>query len=103
MKETAFQIVQEQSPAKLLAVRERISEMLCRCIPSEVIFKGLVKGIVGNCDNQLKAEICSEAARCQWRCARGSKDIIHIEEFIAKFMAVYKRFIEQSIGDGFED
>jgi len=77
--------------------------LLGHCIPPEVIFKGLLKEVVRNCDNQLKAEICAEAARCQWRCCRGSKHIFHLEEFVAKFMAIYKRFIEQSIADGFDD
>jgi len=29
--------------------------------------------------------------------------IIHIEEFVAKFMAIYKRFIEQAAMDDFDD
>jgi len=104
LKETAFQIVQEQSPAKLLEVRERLYELLCHCIPPEVIFRGLLKELVKNCDNQLKTEICTEAARCQWRANRGSKVIFHLEEFVAKFMAIYKRFIEQAaMNDDFDD
>jgi replication factor C subunit 3/5 len=96
LKETALMIIQEQTPEKLLQVREHIYELLCHCIPAELIFKGLLKELVKNCDNQLKAEICSEAARCQWRATKGNKTIFHIEEFIAKFMSIYKRFIEQA-------
>jgi replication factor C subunit 3/5 len=105
LKETAMMIVGEQSPERLLQVREHIYELLCHCIPPDLIFKGLLKELVKNCDNQLKAEICSEAARCQWRATRGNKTIFHIEEFIAKFMAIYKRFIEQAVGldDGDDD
>ena len=102
LRETAFQIVQEQSPARLLQVRERIYELLSHCIPPDLIFKGLLKELVKNCDDQLKTDVCAEAARCQWRSARGSKVIFHLEEFIAKFMAIYKRFIELSIAD-FDD
>jgi len=104
LKETATQIVQEQSPERLLAVRENIYELLCHCIPVDVIFRGLLKELVKNCDNQLKAEICAEAARCQWRATRGNKPIFHIEEFVAKFMSIYKKFIEQAadLGD-FDD
>lgn len=96
LKETALLIVHEQTPERLLQVRENIYELLCHCIPTDLIFKGLLKELVRNCDNQLKAEICSEAATCQWRATRGNKPIFHIEEFIAKFMAIYKRFIEQA-------
>ncbi|CAL8142035.1 unnamed protein product [Orchesella dallaii] len=104
LRETAFIIVQEQSPQRLLLVRERLYELLCHCIPADLIFRGLLKELVKNCDNQLKAEVCAEAARCQWRSTRGSKTIIHIEEFVAKFMAIYKRFIEQAMmADDFDD
>lgn len=104
LRETAVLIIQEQSPQRLLQVRERLYELLCHCIPADLIFRGLLKELVKNCDNQLKAEICAEAARCQWRSTRGSKVIIHLEEFIAKFMAIYKRFIEQAaMVDDFDD
>jgi replication factor C subunit 3/5 len=96
LRDTALSIVHDQTPERLLQVRENIYELLCHCIPVELIFKGLLKELVKNCDNQLKAEICSEAARCQWRATKGNKPIYHIEEFIAKFMAIYKRFIEQA-------
>lgn len=96
LKDTAMMIVQEQSPERLLAVRENVYELLSHCIPTDLIFKGLLKELVRNCDNQLKAEICSEAARCQWRATKGNKAIFHIEEFVAKFMSIYKRFIEQA-------
>jgi len=103
LKETGFQIVQEQSPTKLMEIRERLYELLCHCIPPDIIFKGLLKEMVRNCDNQLKAEVCAEAARCQWMCVRGSKPIIHLESFVAVFMSMYKRFIEQAITDDFDD
>jgi len=101
LRDTALSIVHEQTPERLLKVREAIYELLSHCIPTDLIFKGLLKELVKNCDNQLKAEIASEAARCQWRANKGNKTIFHIEEFIAKFMSIYKRFIEQAamIGD----
>ena len=103
MTETAFQIVQDQSPMKLMEIRERLYELLCHCIPPDVIFKGLLKEMVRNCDNQLKAEVCAEAAKSQWLSVRGSKQIIHLESFIAVFMAMYKRFIEQAMCEDFDD
>jgi replication factor C subunit 3/5 len=103
LKETAFQIVQEQSPTKLLEVRERLYELLCHCIPVDLIYKGLLKELVRNCDNQLKAEVCAEAARSQWMSVKGSKQIIHLESFIATFMSMYKRFVEMAITDDFDD
>ena len=39
LRDTAAKIVEEQSPKRLLEVRERIYELLTHCIPSEAIFK----------------------------------------------------------------
>jgi len=103
LRETANMIVQEQSPARLLQVRERLYELLCHCIPTDIIFRGLLKELVKSCDNQLKTEICTEAARCQWRASRASKVIFHLEEFVAKFMAIYKQFLEQAAMMGDDD
>ena len=38
LRETAQQIVQEQTPKKLLEVRARLYELLTHCIPADVIF-----------------------------------------------------------------
>ncbi len=59
----------------------------------------LLKEILKNCDGQLKAEVTSMAAFYEHRLCMGSKVIFHMEAFVAKFMAIYKRFLEESIGD----
>jgi len=98
LQETANQILQEQSPARLLAVRDRLYELLVHCIPPETIFRELVKCLVKNCDNQLKADIISAAASYEHRMNLGSKPIFHLEGFVAKFMSLYKRFWDQEMG-----
>ncbi len=39
LRETASLIVQQQSPRRLLEVRERLYELLSHCIPPDVIMK----------------------------------------------------------------
>lgn len=41
IRETARQIVQQQSVERVMAVRDRLYELLCHCIPADVIFKVL--------------------------------------------------------------
>ncbi|KAG7161969.1 Replication factor C subunit 3-like [Homarus americanus] len=101
LQQTATKIMEEQSPNRLLVVRERIYELLTHCIPPEVIFKGLLKELVRNCDGELKFEVTSLAAYHEHRLNLGSKAIYHIEAFIAAFMARYKRFLEESVPDIF--
>jgi len=98
LKETANQIVQEQSPKKLAEVRIRIYELITHCIPPEVIFVGLQKELVKNCDGELKTELCQIAAFYEHRLNKGSKAIYHLEAFVAKFMAIYMKFVEETFG-----
>lgn len=101
LQETATKIVDEQSPNRLLEVRGRIYELLTHCIPPDVIFKGLLKELVRNCDGELKCEVTRLAAFHEYRLGQGSKAIYHIEAFIAAFMAIYKKFLEESMSSMF--
>ncbi len=56
---------------------------------------------MSNCDGQLKSEITQVAAYYEHRLQMGQKAIYHIEAFIAKFMAIYKRFLEEGIAEWF--
>jgi len=98
LKETAKHIVQEQSPRKLAEVRTRLYELIAHCIPPEVIFVTLQKELVKVCDGELKTELCQIAALYEHRLQKGNKAIYHLEAFVAKFMAVYLRFVEESCG-----
>jgi replication factor C subunit 3/5 len=89
--------VHEQSPQCLQNIRERVYELLTHGIPPEIIFKGLLKDLVKNCDGQLKAQVTQYAADYEEQLHRGSKAIFHIEAFLAKFMALYKSFMEESL------
>nr|XP_006820348.1 PREDICTED: replication factor C subunit 3-like [Saccoglossus kowalevskii] len=82
---------------QLLEVRGRLYELLTHCIPPEVIMKGLLAELVTNCDGQLKAEVTQMAAFYEHRLQLGSKSIYHLEAFVAKFMSIYKRFLEDGM------
>nr|XP_042698738.1 replication factor C subunit 3 isoform X3 [Chrysemys picta bellii] len=84
---------------QLLEVRGRLYELLTHCIPPEIIMKGLLSELLNNCDGQLKGEVAQMAAFYEHRLQLGSKAIYHLEAFVAKFMALYKKFME----DGLED
>ncbi|CAC5421511.1 RFC3_5 [Mytilus coruscus] len=101
LKETAQLIAQQQSPKRLLEVRGRLYELLTHCIPPDVIIKGLLQELISNCDGQLKTEVVQTAAYYEHRLQMGQKAIYHLEAFVAKFMAIYKRFLEEGIADLF--
>lgn len=56
----------------------------------------LLKEVLKNCDDQLKAEVVSMAAFYEHPLCYGNKVIFHIEAFVAKFVAIYKRLFDES-------
>ncbi|XP_076680975.1 replication factor C subunit RfC38 [Andrena cerasifolii] len=101
IRNTASMMVSEQSPKKLLEIRNRLYELLTHAIPCDLIFKGLLQECIKNCDLQLKIEIATVAAEYEHKMHRGSKPIFHLEAFVARFMAIYKKFIDSSL-EGFD-
>ena len=94
----ATDITAEQSPQKLMAAREKLYELIVNCIPADVILKTLVHELTRNLDDSLKADIYEWAAFYEHRIALGSKEIFHLEAFIAKFMAIYKKYLNEMFG-----
>jgi replication factor C subunit 3/5 len=89
----ARDILQEQTPTKLLKAREMMYELLTNCIPADVIMTTLVKELNKALDDTLKHEVAHWAAYYEHRIRLGSKEIFHLEAFVAKFMSIYKRWL----------
>ncbi len=51
-----------------------------------------------NCDGELKVETTRLAAEYEHRLTKGSKEIFHLEAFVAKFMSIYMKFVEETMG-----
>ncbi|KAJ8716591.1 hypothetical protein PYW07_003218 [Mythimna separata] len=101
IRETAALILSEQTPKKLGEVRQKLYELIIHGVPPDMIFGGLLKELVRNCDMSMKCQVASHAATYEHRMRLGNKAIFHIEAFVAKFMAIYKKFVEESMGDAF--
>ncbi|XP_070607802.1 replication factor C subunit 3 [Erythrolamprus reginae] len=97
LRETANAIVSQQTPQRLFEVRGRLYELLTHCIPADIIIKGLLSELLNNCDGQLKGEVTQMAAFYEHRLQLGNKAIYHLEAFVAKFMALYKKFMEDGL------
>ncbi|KAI9228821.1 MAG: activator 1 38 kDa subunit [Piptocephalis tieghemiana] len=87
----AQMILQEQTPARLLQVREKLYELITHCIAPTVILKELAFHLTTRVDSQIKADIIRQAAFYEHRMHRGQKAIFHLEAFVAKIMSHYKR------------
>ena len=89
----AREIMQEQSPRRLLLIRKKIYELLVNCIPAIVILRTLARELLTKVDSDLKAQVLNLASKYAHNLQRGSKEIFHIEAFIAHFMSMYKEFL----------
>ncbi|PAV60587.1 hypothetical protein WR25_14059 [Diploscapter pachys] len=91
LRETAGMILKTQNNETLLKVRERLYEVLSRCIPSNIIFSTLIRELLPACRPEAKVEVIHLAAEYQHRLCKGSKAIFHLEAFVAAFMELYCR------------
>ncbi|KAI8622567.1 replication factor C 3 [Chytriomyces sp. MP71] len=98
ISETARAIVQEQSPKRLQEIRSRFYELLTHCIAPEVILKTLLFDIMKLIDASIVPEVICMAADYEQSMRQGTKPIFHLEAFVAKFMARYKRFLFDLMG-----
>lgn len=93
IRQLAMDITREQTPQRLISAREKLYELLVNCIPASIILKTLVKQILPSLDDSLKIQVLEWAAFYEHRIAMGSKDIFHLEAFVAKYMAIYKKYL----------
>ena len=61
------------------------------------LFQTLFQELVKICDGQLKPEITQMAAFYEHRLQLGQKPIYHLEAFVAKFMYIYKSFLDKDM------
>ena len=98
VKQLALDITKEQSPQTLIMARDKLYELLVNCIPANTILKSLTGDLVNNLDDSVKLEVIEWAAFYEHRLSTGSKDIFHLEAFVAKFMAIYKKYLNDLFG-----
>ena len=89
----ANDICQSQTPQQLLAVRAKLYELAANCIPATVIIKSLLHVLLHKVDSALKYEVIHWAAYYEHQLNMGTKEIFHVEAFVARFMSLYKQYL----------
>jgi replication factor C subunit 3/5 len=83
-------MIQEQTPRKLLEVRNKLYDLLSLCIPADAILSKITRKLLQRVPEILLSEVISAAAECSHLLRLGSKDIFHLEYFCVQFMAMYR-------------
>ena len=81
-----------------LLVRSRLCELLVGGVSPELLLRRLAAELMQKLDSELKHEVCAYAAFFEHRIQLGQKPIIHLEAFVARFMALYKRYLVDLFG-----
>jgi len=92
IKTISKDILHEQTPTQLKAIREKVYDLLVNCVPGEVIIKSVMMDLMSSIDDDIKFEAIHWAAYHENKLQKGSKPIFHIEAFISRMMLLYKRF-----------
>jgi len=87
-------LMREQSNKRLLLVRTRFYELLTHAIPADAIFERVTTELLRSADQEIAPAICECAAEYEHRLGQGQKAIIHLEAFAARFMQIYKEYID---------
>eukprot|EP01027_Heterolobosea_sp_BB2_P016215 GEZU01023106.1.p1 GENE.GEZU01023106.1~~GEZU01023106.1.p1 ORF type:complete len:406 (-),score=81.20 GEZU01023106.1:121-1260(-) len=93
IEDIAKDLINEQSAQKIYDTRGKLYELLANCIPPELIIKQLSSELMKKLDNELKQEVAHWSAFYEHRLKCGSKAIVHLEAFVARFMSIYKKFL----------
>lgn len=93
IQQTAQIMIKEQTSEGLVKVRNRMYELLSRCIPTNVLFEELLNCLLPYCNVTIRKEVVDAAFRFEHTSLLGSKDIYHLDAFVATFMAIYKEFL----------
>ncbi|KAK0236097.1 P-loop containing nucleoside triphosphate hydrolase protein [Armillaria nabsnona] len=88
----ADMIISEQSPARVMEIRQKLYELLSHCIPPTIILKTIAERVVDRVDEAIKADIMHWAAIYEVRMRIGNKKIYHLEAWVVKVMSIYKHF-----------
>eukprot|EP00511_Aplanochytrium_stocchinoi_P007311 CAMPEP_0204828304 /NCGR_PEP_ID=MMETSP1346-20131115/5995_1 /ASSEMBLY_ACC=CAM_ASM_000771 /TAXON_ID=215587 /ORGANISM="Aplanochytrium stocchinoi, Strain GSBS06" /LENGTH=349 /DNA_ID=CAMNT_0051957259 /DNA_START=202 /DNA_END=1248 /DNA_ORIENTATION=- len=83
-------LCQNQNTQVLLNARKGLYDLLANCIPPSIILSTLCAELLRKVDDDLKHDVNKWAAHYDQRMQLGTKDIFHLEAFIAKFMVIYK-------------
>lgn len=81
-------VLESQTPSTIGALRPQVYELLVCCIPGEVVLESIVSQLLKRVKPALVPKIINLAAHFSHTMKLGSRDIWHIEAFLAQSMSL---------------
>lgn len=95
IRKMAGNILLKQDVQTLLNVRDNLYELISNGIPSDIIFKILLIELLNKCQPDVISKVVEEAATFEFNMIQGNKEIFYLEAFVAKFMAIYLKSMQE--------
>eukprot|EP00871_Galdieria_phlegrea_P000773 jgi/Galph1/1697/GphlegSOOS_G369.1 len=96
-------VISDQNPKQLLNIRNKLYELFVHAIPGDAIFRKITQQLLRMVDEEFAPEICHWAAYYEHGMKQGSKEVFHLEAFLAKVMHLYHSHIHASYSMAFDD
>ncbi|KAK0604111.1 hypothetical protein LWI29_012139 [Acer saccharum] len=97
--ELAAEILDDPSTKRLLFIREKIQKLLVDFVHPKLILLKLVEQFLKGVEASLKREIYYWHAYYDKRLPTGTTALLKLEEFVAKFMSIYRKGSEQRVAE----
>ncbi|GJQ15297.1 hypothetical protein GpartN1_g7088.t1 [Galdieria partita] len=101
--EIANTVIREQNPKQLSSVRNKLYDLFCHAIPGDVIFRKITIHLLRMVDEEVAPSICHWAAFYEHGMKQGSKEVFHLEAFLAKVMYIYYSHIHTQYSMALDD
>jgi replication factor C subunit 3/5 len=99
VRDIAKDLIEDQSPSRILELREKYYMLLSNGISPASIMKKLTHRLLDLCGGnpQIQFQIVHLAALYEHRVVTGSKAIFHLETFSVRFMSIYKQYLLKQV------
>lgn len=91
--ELASEILADPSPKRLFLIRGKFQKLLVDFVHPQLILQKLVEQFLKSIDGSLKRELYYWHAYYAKRLPTGTSALLKLEEFVAKFMSIYRKSI----------
>lgn len=103
IQKMAKKMVEKPNLETIKDLRNDFFELEEHLIPTDTMFKILIRSLLQLCETPLKAKLLSLASHYEHQMRLGSKRIIHFESFAQHFISAYRKFTAENLIDDDDD
>jgi len=96
-------VIREQNPKQLWNIRNQLYDLFCHAIPGNVLFRKITTYLLRMVDEEVAPCICYWAAHYEHGMKQGTKEMFHLEAFLAKVMYLYYSHIHTQYSMALDD